>query len=122
MPGFGAGRPRFLVAIRSSSGERRNFERTPGNGATAVLRAPGRAAVQTVLRDLSRGGASLLCNESFAPGLEVGIEFPGAGGAVAAGIARSGGGVIALILGQDTGAKERVDRMIDALLAARPAA
>jgi methyl-accepting chemotaxis protein len=98
------------------------LERTPGNGATAVLRPPGRASVQTVLRDLSRGGAALLCNEQFAPGLEVKFELPNAGGPVAARVARSGGGIVALILHQDAEAMARVDRAIDALVASRQAA
>jgi methyl-accepting chemotaxis protein len=112
----------FLVAIRSSSGERRNFERTPGNGATVLLRLPGHASVQTVLRDVSRGGVALLCDEPFAPGTEVEIELPNAGGPVAGRVARSGSGMVALILQQDAATIVRVDRTIDALIASRQAA
>jgi methyl-accepting chemotaxis protein len=50
----------FLVAIRSGSGERRSYERIPGDGASVTLRVAGQPATRATLRDLSRGGVAVL--------------------------------------------------------------
>jgi methyl-accepting chemotaxis protein len=105
----------FLIMIRDVTGERRGFERVSGNGATVVLHVPGREASNTVLRDLSRGGAALICDHHLDAGAEVEIELPNAGGAVGARVVRSGGGNLALVFRQDAEALARVDRAVHSL-------
>jgi hypothetical protein len=50
----------FLVALCDETGDKRGYERVPGQGASVLLRIPGQAPARFVLRDISRGGAALL--------------------------------------------------------------
>jgi methyl-accepting chemotaxis protein len=112
----------FLVAIRSGSGERRSYERIPGDGASVTLRVAGQPATRATLRDLSRGGVAVLSDLDLAVNVEVEVELPNAGGAVSARIARRGAGILALAFDQDAEALVRVDRALDALTGAKRAA
>jgi methyl-accepting chemotaxis protein len=104
----------FLVVVRSDTGERRRYERVSGNGTTVTLRAHGRD-VRAVLRDLSRGGASLGCELSLAAGLMVELDLPNAGGAATARVVHSDGRELGLVFGSDPANLARIDRALDAL-------
>jgi methyl-accepting chemotaxis protein len=112
----------FLLAVRDDIQERRRYERIPGRGTVASLRLPGREPISAVLKDLSRGGASLQCDLTLAVGDEVGVELPDAGGAITARAVRSGGGLLAVVFHQDAADPARVDRALDALTIASKAA
>jgi methyl-accepting chemotaxis protein len=105
----------FLVAVGDDIGERRRYERIPGGGASVSLRVPGKDAIRAALKDLSRGGASVVCDLRLAAGDNVDIDLPNAGGPVAARVVRSGGGILALVFHQDATDLERIDRALDAL-------
>jgi methyl-accepting chemotaxis protein len=111
----------FLDAIRTDSGERRRFERLSGNGTSVTLRASGRDAMRATLKDLSRGGAALICPQ-IATGSKVEIDLPDAGGAVLAEVVRSQHGMVALTFREDAETSRRVDRALQSLGGARAAA
>ncbi len=104
----------FLVAVRSDSGERRRYERVSGNGAKVSLRAQGRD-VSAELRDLSRGGASLVCDIKLVAGVTAELDLPNAGGAVTGRVARSDGRELGLVFGSDPANLARIDRALDGL-------
>ncbi len=110
----------FLVAIRSTTGERRRYERISGKGILVVLRGQGREA-RVPLQDLSRGGASLACDWTLGAGAMVEIELPNAHGKVTGRVARSSGHDVALVFGSDPANLAPVDRALDAM-SALPAA
>jgi methyl-accepting chemotaxis protein len=102
----------FFTALRDETGNRRRYERIPGNGAMATLAAYGRAATSCVIQDLSRGGAALACDWPLRAGTEVTVELPGAGGAVSGRAVRSDGGVLAVLFRQDAESLARLDRVL----------
>ena len=104
----------FLAAVRSDVGDRRRYERIPGNGAVATLRASGQTG-RAVLFDVSRGGASLECDWSLTAGSPLEVELPGGGGGVAARAVRSEGGRLAVVFSSEPAAIARIDRAIDAI-------
>ena len=112
---------RFLTAIRSSAGDRRLYERVAGNDAPVTLSAQGRSA-GAVLRDVSRGGASLGCDWTLAAGTAVEIDLPDAGGKVTARVASGDGREVRLVFGGDPSELARIDRLLGALGASRVAA
>ena len=67
----------FLAAVRDDAGERRRYERVPGNSATAVLRADGRAPTRVAILDISCGGAALACDWPLPAGAMVSLETGG---------------------------------------------
>jgi methyl-accepting chemotaxis protein len=112
---------RFVEVIRSETGERRRYERVSGRDTLVTLRGSGREA-RVALRDLSRGGAALICEWTVAAGSEVEIELPNAAGMVTGRVARSDGHELAVVFAGDAANLARVDRALDALGAAREAA
>jgi methyl-accepting chemotaxis protein len=104
----------FLAAVRDDSGERRAYERIPGNGAKATLRASGRSG-QFPLRDVSRGGALLDCDWPLPAGAAVEVELPSACGGVAARAVRCGGNGLALVFGSEPASLARIDRALAAV-------
>jgi methyl-accepting chemotaxis protein len=105
----------FLTAVRDDSGERRRYERIAGRGTTVGLRVPGQPPTRAVLRDLSRGGAAVMCEQSFAVGSQMQIELPGDGGAAPAQVVRCGAGVLGVAFQQEPAALARIDRALVAL-------
>ena len=112
----------FLAVLRDASQERRRYQRVSANGAPAVLLVPGRDPIRTALRDLSRGGAALLCDLPLAAGTEVSVELPDAGQAVVARVIRSGAGFLAVSFHQDPAALTQIDRALEAVARIRRAA
>jgi methyl-accepting chemotaxis protein len=112
----------FLVALKDETGDKRGYERVPGQGASVLLRIPGQTPARVVVRDISRGGVVLLCDLSPAVGSEVGIELPNTGAAITARVTRSGNGVLALVFPHDTEELARIDRALETLTVRRQAA
>jgi len=105
----------FLSTVRDDGGERRGFERIPGNGVNVTLRVPGRPAVTVPLRDLSRGGAALRYEQSLSAGSHIEMELPAAGGVVPARVARCEQGTLGIVFQQEPAALARIDRALAAL-------
>jgi hypothetical protein len=87
-----------------------------------LLRASGRESARLPINNLSRGGAALRCDWSLAPGDAVEVELPGAEGAVAGRVVRSGGDELAVVFTQEPAALARIDRALDRLGKVRAAA
>jgi methyl-accepting chemotaxis protein len=113
---------RFLVAVKTDSGERRRFERLETGAVGGTLRLSGQNAIQVTVKDLSLGGAALRCKQSVALGTDVSVDLPGAGGAVSGKVVRSGGGVLGIEFRDDVAVRSRVERVMQALVASRQAA
>jgi methyl-accepting chemotaxis protein len=105
----------FLTAVRDDTGERRQFERIAGNGAAVTVRTAGRDATRVGLQDISLGGAAVNCDWRLAPGTEIEIELPDAGGFVTARVVRSSDHRLAVVFRQDQATATRVDRVCTAL-------
>ena len=112
----------FLAAVRDDTGDRRHCDRVRGNGATAVLAAPGHAATSVVIKDIARGGAALTCDWKLPSGTGVTVELPGAGGSASGRAVRSVDGVLAVVFAQDAENLARIDRAIAGLGEIRRAA
>ncbi len=104
----------FLTAIRSDAGERRRYERISGNGAPVTLRALGREA-RCSLRDVSHGGAAVVCDWTLPPGTGVEIDLPQATGVVTGRVAHSDGHEVGLVFGSHPANPGRIDRVLDML-------
>jgi methyl-accepting chemotaxis protein len=112
----------FLGAVRDETGDRRRYERIPGNAAPAQLRAPDHAAMSVVILDLSRGGMAAACSTKLPAGTEVTVDLPGAGGAVSGRVVRSDGRLLAAEFCQDAETQARLDRALEAVGGMRQAA
>ncbi|HEX3573310.1 MAG TPA: methyl-accepting chemotaxis protein [Rhodopila sp.] len=105
----------FLNAMKHSEGDdRRAYERMPGAGATAALRLQGRADVQAVVRDISRGGIALLCDNTAPSGSDVTVGVPG-GGTARGRVVRSENGLLTIAFRQDAANRAVVDRALGAI-------
>src|SRR3712207_2317783 len=103
----------FLTAMRSTTGDRRAYERLPGLGAVATLLMPEAAAApprEAEIEDLGRGGISLRVDLDLAPGTMVRIRLPGSETPVGARVARRERGILAFSLRQDEAALRLIDR------------
>ena len=105
----------FLAAVRDETGNRRRYERRPGNGARVTLMAAGRAAVSVPVQDLSRGGIALTCDWQMPAGADVRVELPNAHGTVGARVVRADGNRVALVFRQDTDTLALVDAALGRL-------
>jgi methyl-accepting chemotaxis protein len=112
----------FLAAVHGDTGERRRYERIAVTGVTVGLRAEGGETARVAIKDLSRGGAALLCDWSLRPGAPVAVDLPEAGGSVSARVVRAAGGELAVVFSSSQEALARVDRALDSLAPARRAA
>ncbi|CAH2602816.1 HAMP domain-containing protein [Rhodovastum atsumiense] len=112
----------FLAAVRDESGDRRRYERIPGNGAMARVTAAGHAAAPFTIQDISRGGVAVNCTWTLPPGAEATVELPGLGRPVGCRVVRSGSGGLALVFRQDPATLELVDRALAGFTPARRAA
>lgn len=109
----------FLAAVRDGIGERRSYERLPGNGAMARLAATGRASTHVPVRDVSRGGIAVTCDWQLPAGGEVRIELRGAGGEIHARVVRVDGSGMWLVFAQDAESLARIDRVLATFQPAR---
>jgi methyl-accepting chemotaxis protein len=109
----------FLATLRDASQERRRYERISANGAPAVLRVPGHSEIRTTLKDLSRGGAALVCDLQLVTGTELDVELPGTDHPVTARVVRYGTGAIVVSFHQDPAALAQVDRALDTIAGTR---
>ena len=107
----------FVQTIRAQTSERRHDKRVPGGGVRVTLRAPGGRDAGAVLRDLSRGGASLACENPLPVGAAIELDLPQAGGTVTGQVIRSAGQDAAIMFASDPTNIARVDRALDALAA-----
>jgi methyl-accepting chemotaxis protein len=105
----------FLTAVRDDIQERRRYERVAGGDTLINLTLPGRPPIAVPLRDLSRGGASVLCDLQLCAGDEVAVDLPGAGGAITSRVVRAGGGVLAVVFHQHARDLTRIDRALDTI-------
>ncbi len=103
----------FLDAMaRVSDEDRRGYERIPGQGALATVRATGRSEQRAAVVDISRSGAALRCDWSLDAGSEIQVELAGSDGPMAARVVRCGQGVVALVFRQDAEMLQRVDKVL----------
>jgi len=108
----------FLDAMaHANEEERRRYERIPGHGARATVRAVGRAEANAAIVDMSRGGVGLRCDWTIATGSEVEVHLAGAGGAVGARVVRCGKGLLGLAFCQDDVTLRRIDKVLAELAA-----
>ncbi len=102
---------RFLVLLRTDSGERRRFERFGVNGARARL-LHGKNVIDVAITDLSEGGAALRCDRSIAAGSQVALEFGDAGAALPAQVVRSDGSAMAIEFPDDPAVQDRIKQVL----------
>jgi methyl-accepting chemotaxis protein len=99
----------FLAAMsQGSETERRLYERVPGGGARATLQFPGRAVVTAEIRDISRGGMSVLHGSNDAAGTEADVALPG-GGVIKARVARRTADLLMFAFRQDVATLGLID-------------
>jgi methyl-accepting chemotaxis protein len=105
----------FLSAMkRGDVDDRRAYERVRGAGSTASLSIPGHATVQAEVRDVSRGGVTLMCSSIIPPGTDVKVELS-AGGSVSGRVVRSENGIVSIAFRQDEASIGTVDRALAVL-------
>jgi methyl-accepting chemotaxis protein len=108
----------FLAAVsRTEEDVRRRYERVPGRGARATLRAGGREQ-QFEVHDISRGGAALICDWRLEPGTDVALHLPSSAEPVMARIVRQTGDHLALSFRQDLASLAQLDGVLQTLAAA----
>jgi methyl-accepting chemotaxis protein len=113
---------RFLVVVRTDSGERRQFERLAAGSVVATLQVPGQEAAQVTVRDLSQGGIAVRYSKPVAPGTDVSLTLPGADGALTGKVVRLENGVVAIEFRDDATVRSRALRALQALMAVQQAA
>jgi methyl-accepting chemotaxis protein len=106
----------FLGALKTISGERRVFERVPGNGLAVSLTVEGQPAQAATVNDISIGGVKLACSASAPPGHPAMLRFPSLGREARARVTRIENGTVTLTFALDP---ENV-ASIEAVLATLP--
>jgi methyl-accepting chemotaxis protein len=108
----------FLEAIAKTDEEdRRRYERVDGRDAIATLHVPGGDAMRVTIVNVSRGGLALRTEWVAPAGIEVQVELPGAGAAVAARVVRNEGRLLMLAFRQEAAMLRRVDAALDQIAA-----
>jgi methyl-accepting chemotaxis protein len=102
----------FLTAVRDETGNRRRYERLPGNGGKAMLSASGHGPLAVEVHDISRGGIALACDWQLTPGADVSVELPGAGGVIDARVVHADGAGVGLVFRRDIKNLSHIDRAI----------
>jgi methyl-accepting chemotaxis protein len=106
---------RFLLMVRTDSGERRRFERLGAHGIKTRLFIPGHDAMQAAVADLSEGGAALRCDQSIAIGTALALELVEGGARVAAKVVRvSNDGVVGVAFSDDETVRSQIRRAMQA--------
>jgi c-di-GMP-binding flagellar brake protein YcgR len=106
----------FLRALAEPTPEqRRQYERTPGNGAAARLRTEtgetSTAPVTAAVIDLSRGGIALRCTVTLPAGTRVSIEINGQA-AISARVVRAAPELLALAFVQNDANLAKIDQVL----------
>ncbi len=103
----------FLKAMASNDDtERRRYERIPGGGAQAVLRANGRPEQTVTIANISRGGVAVRCDWQAGAGTELQLVLPGTVQPVAARVIRGNDGLLGLAFRQDEVMLRQVDKAL----------
>jgi methyl-accepting chemotaxis protein len=111
---------RFLVTVRTDSGERRRFERFGVDRVKARLLIPGRNPIPAAVTDLSEGGAALRCDQSVALGTRLSFELVDGGDRVPASVVRVGdGGGLAIAFRDDDMVRAQIRRILEADICVR---
>ena len=92
------------------------------DGVMVGVQTKGHSATRLTLRDISRGGAALVCDWTLAPGTPIELELPQADGPVPARVVRCDGGALAVVFSSEPHALVRIDRALAALTQRRRAA
>lgn len=111
----------FLDAMaRAGDGERRRYERIPGDGWRIQFTLQGMPAREAAVIDVSRGGAALDCTVQAPPGTTIALTIPGLG-TIAGRVVRAEAKTLAVVFAQDTASLATVDQLLDRLSARRQA-
>jgi methyl-accepting chemotaxis protein len=103
----------FLAAVRGDDAERRRYERLPGNGQPAELKAEGHAAIAATVIDISRGGVAVGCDARLDAGTEVALAA--AGFTIPGRVARAIEGGLGIAFRQNPETLVDADRLIGAI-------
>jgi methyl-accepting chemotaxis protein len=102
----------FLRALAEPTPEqRRQYERVPGNGATARLRTETGETSTAPVIDLSRGGIALRCTVTLLAGAPVSIEINGQA-ALSARVVRAASELLALAFVQNDANMAKIDQVL----------
>ena len=117
----------FLVAMRETTSDKRQYHRYPGNDAPVRLHLADGAAVPAGLIDVSRGGVAVMAKAvsdvaGLASGASLAAELPGLSEHVPMRVVRVQAGRVALVARQQAGVSEQMERVITALGGLRQAA
>lgn len=105
---------RFLVKVRTDSGERRRFERFGVESLKARLFIPGQDAIQVVIMDVSEGGAAVRSDQPLAMSTELSFELVEGGSKVPAKVVRvSSGGVLGIAFSDSETARSQIRRAME---------
>ena len=111
---------RFLVTVRTDSGERRRFERFGVAGVKARLLIFGRSPLEVAVTDMSEGGAALQCQQPIPVGTELSFELVEGDDRLPAKVVRAeAGGVVAIAFRDDETARALVRGVLDGDLGVR---
>ena len=107
----------FLTAVRDETGDRRRYERLPGNGKTATFFVNGHEPASISIVDISRGGVGLACDWTIGAGAPVKVVLPGDSGAVDARVVFADGSHFGLVFRHDVENLARIDRVLSSFAA-----
>jgi methyl-accepting chemotaxis protein len=103
----------FLAAMsRGNEAERRLYERIPGNNAQAAAQIGSGPTARATVKDISRGGISMLFACDAQLGTDIEISLPG-GGSVKGRVVRVEAGVTSVAFRQDAATLARIDRALE---------
>ncbi|MGK7870454.1 methyl-accepting chemotaxis protein [Falsiroseomonas sp. E2-1-a20] len=115
----------FMAALRDTTGDRRQYERVPGDGRRLRLHPPGGQPFAGQLRDVSLGGVALEAEGSMPPGLRSGLGLQlelQAGVIVEARIARLDWPTLGLVVRQEAANTRHLQHLLDQLATRKAAA
>jgi methyl-accepting chemotaxis protein len=105
---------RFLVMVRTDSGERRRFERFGADSLKARLFIPGQHPVQVVIMDLSEGGAAVKSGQPIGVNTDLSVELIEGGSRIPAKVIRvSGGGIVGIAFGDNEMARAQISLVME---------
>jgi methyl-accepting chemotaxis protein len=103
----------FLAALsRGDESERRLYERIPGKGAQVSVRIGSQATAAAAIKDISRGGVSILLASDAHLGADAEFELPG-GGSVKGRVVRTDEGTTSFAFRQDATTLSQIDRALE---------
>ena len=103
----------FLKAMANNDdSERRRYERIPGGGTQAVLRARGRPEQTVTIANISRGAVAVQSDWQADAGTDVQLALPGTTQLVAARVVRTDAGLLGLAFRQDAAMLRHIDNAL----------